>query len=217
MRKDEDLRRKAKKEDRDPEKINEYLAEKIARDVVAQYRETNSAIKLFWGELNQGVIKSITTKRDVWVGFLKITCSEDWLKIWLPSERDISYYKPEITVVDAPWDLDKPKDERQQIEQIQFESMNSQVHKWCKTRSYGGKLVENVTQAVAADLLMEAMLRLEAKGYEIIATVHDEIVAEVPYGEGSLAEFEHIMCQVPDWARGCPIGVDGFESERYRK
>ena len=215
--KDERLRRKAKGEDMDEEVIRNHLAESIARDVVGQYRETNDAIKRFWAEMNTSTIKAVKTGRDQWVGHLKITRSEDWLKIWLPSGRDISYYKPEITVIDAPWDRDKPKDERQQLDQVQCEGMNSQIHKWCKTRTYGGKLVENVTQAVAADLLMEAMLRLENKGYVTVATIHDEIVAEMPYGEGSLVEFEHIMKQVPKWAAGCPIDVEGFESERYRK
>ena len=213
----ERLRRKAKKESMDEKDIEKHLAETIGRDVVTQYRDTNGAIKSFWYELNTATLKAIATKREQWVGHLRITCTDSWLKIWLPSGRDISFYKPEITVVDAPWDRDKPKSERQQLEQVQFEGMNSQIHKWCRQRSYGGKLVENVTQAVAADLLMEAMLRLEAKGYKTIATIHDEIVAEMPYGEGSLAEFEHIMKQVPKWASGCPIDVEGFESERYRK
>ena len=221
MFKEELLRRRAKKQDTNEDVIRDFLAEQIAKEVVAQYRETNNAIKQFWSNLNQGVLKAIRTGRDIWVGqqnrCLKITCTEEWLKIWLPSGRDISYFKPHITVVDAPWDMDKPKDERQQLEQVQFYSMNSQIHKWCRTRSYGGKLVENVTQAVAADLLMEAMLRLEAKGYKTVATIHDEIVAEMPYGEGSLVEFEHIMKQVPSWSAGCPIDVEGFESERYRK
>lgn len=76
---------------------------------------------------------------------------------------------------------------------------------------------ENVVQAIARDFLAEAMLRIEAAKYRIIATIHDEIVAEVPHGFGSLAEFERIMSQVPRWGSGCPIAVEGFESERYRK
>jgi len=213
----EKLRRQAQKEDLDEKVIETHLAESIAKEVVNQYRDTNNNIKSFWGDLNQGVLEAIRTKRDQWVGFLRVTCSEDWMKIWLPSGRDISYHKPEITVIDAPWDMDKPKSERRQLDQVQHMGMNATIHKWCRTRTYGGKLVENVTQAVAADLLMEAMLRLEAKGYITVATIHDEIVSEMPHGKGSLAEFEHIMKQVPKWAVGCPIDVEGFESERYHK
>jgi DNA polymerase len=61
------------------------------------------------------------------------------------------------------------------------------------------------------------MLRVEKRGYPIIATIHDEIVAERKEGEGTMDEFEHIMSEVPAWGAGCPIGVEGFEARRYRK
>ena len=76
---------------------------------------------------------------------------------------------------------------------------------------------ENVVQAVARDFLVEAMLRLDAKGYGIIATVHDEVISEDAEDFGSLEEFDHIMAQVPTWGRGCPIAVEGYEAEKYRK
>lgn len=103
------------------------------------------------------------------------------------------------------------------IQQIQFWGVVAPSRRWSTKRTYGGSISENLTQAIARDLLVEAMLRLEAKGYPIIATIHDEIVAEVPEGFGSLEEFESIMSAVPHWAAGCPIGVSGYEGERYRK
>lgn len=104
------------------------------------------------------------------------------------------------------------------IDQIEYMSVDSTTRKWSPTRTYGGKLVENVTQAVARDFLAEAMLRVESKGYSIIATIHDEILSEVPDEPAwNLTEFESLMRAVPAWGNGCPIAVEGFEAERYRK
>ncbi len=104
------------------------------------------------------------------------------------------------------------------IDQIEYMAVDSTTRKWSPTRTYGGKLVENVTQAVARDFLAEAMLRVEASGYPIIATIHDEILCEVPdQPEWHLSEFEMLMSAVPTWGRGCPIAVEGFVAERYRK
>lgn len=83
--------------------------------------------------------------------------------------------------------------------------------------TYGGSLVENITQALARDLLAEAMLRLDAAGYSIVSHVHDEIVCDEPIGVRSVSEMGEIMSQVPAWAKGLPLAVEGFESFRYRK
>jgi DNA polymerase len=104
------------------------------------------------------------------------------------------------------------------IDQIEYMAVDSTTRKWSPTRTYGGKLVENVTQAVARDFLAEAMLRVESRGYAIIATIHDEILSEVfDEPDWNLMEFESLMRAVPTWGQGCPIAVEGFVAERYRK
>ena len=76
---------------------------------------------------------------------------------------------------------------------------------------------ENVTSAVARDLLVEAMKRLRAAGYVLVLHTHDEIVAEMPIGQGSVEEFKHLLVEVPAWAQGLPIAAKVFECARFKK
>jgi len=82
---------------------------------------------------------------------------------------------------------------------------------------YGGLLVENFVQAIARDIMADAMLRLEQSGYPLVLTVHDEIIADVPNDQGTLSEFTDIMSTMPSWAAECPAAVEGWEGTRYRK
>lgn len=107
--------------------------------------------------------------------------------------------------------------ESQKILQILFWGVHPKTKKWSQLSTYGGKLCENIVQGVARDFLAEAMLRTDLAGYNLIFHVHDEIVSEDPEDFGSLAEFERIMAQRPAWGAGCPIGVEGYASKRYRK
>lgn len=89
---------------------------------------------------------------------------------------------------------------------------------WIRMRTYSGKLVENLCQATANDILRYAMANLERAGYPIVLHVYDEIVCEVPKGFGSVEELESIMKTLPSWAAGWPIGADGgWRGRRYRK
>ena len=83
--------------------------------------------------------------------------------------------------------------------------------------TYGGSLVENITQAVARDLMAEAVMRCEQSGKWLpVLTVHDELIAEGPAGL-DVKEFEHLMAATPPWADGCPVDAEGWSGFRYRK
>jgi DNA polymerase len=102
---------------------------------------------------------------------------------------------------------------------LEFYGVNSTNKKWQKQRSYGGKLVENITQAVARDLMAESMLLLEEAGFKIVLTVHDEIITEVDIDDKNRTaeRFTTIMERPPKWASGLPIKVEAYEATRYRK
>lgn len=88
---------------------------------------------------------------------------------------------------------------------------------WVRMDTFSGRLFENVAQATARDIMAHAVVNLEAAGYPVVLRVHDEVAAEVPDGFGSLAEFEAILTDLPDWARGWPIRAAGWENKRYHK
>ena len=89
--------------------------------------------------------------------------------------------------------------------------------KWSRIETYGPKLVENIVQGTARDLLAEAMLRVEEKGYSIVMHCHDEIIAEVPEETGSVEEMCTVMAVQPEWADGLPLRADGYECAFYKK
>lgn len=105
---------------------------------------------------------------------------------------------------------------------ISYEGYNtnpkSGARGWIRIATYGPKVVENLVQATANDILRYAMANLERASYPIVLHVYDEIVCEVPKGFGSVEELESIMKTLPSWAAGWPIGADGgWRGRRYRK
>lgn len=129
----------------------------------------------------------------------------------LPSGRFIYYHKAKLTPHTAK---NKMREYR-----ITYEGcVNENSGQWATMVTYGGKLFENVVQATARDILTNAMLNLEKAGYPIVLHVHDEIVAEIPEGTGSIEQFESIMAELPPWASDWPIkAAGGWRGKRFRK
>jgi DNA polymerase len=96
--------------------------------------------------------------------------------------------------------------------------VNQETKKWGEAETYGGKLVENIVQAIARDCLAVAMTRVSACGYEIVMHVHDEMIVDVPEDDsGALDVINGIMAQPIEWAPGLPLKGDGYETAFYRK
>ena len=193
--------------------------------IVRKWRENNKNIVQYWWDTESSVQEVISYGEEVPCGNVTWGIKNDFLYCRLPSGRCISYYKPSIKEVEIKR-MDKEGNLIMKNGIVQTYIKEGIYHmgmggksgnKWMNIGTYGGKLVENVTQAVARDLQAEAMLRLESAGYPIVMHLHDEATAEVDKDFGSLEEFEIIMAQVPDWAWGLPVGAVGWRGERYRK
>ena len=99
-----------------------------------------------------------------------------------------------------------------------FYGTSQTTKKWELTETYGGKLTENIVQAVARDLLCSAMMNLYGAGYAIRFHIHDEVILEAPKESGkTLQEAVRLMCTLPEWAEGLPLDAAGFEGYYYRK
>lgn len=139
----------------------------------------------------------------------------DVLYCLLPSGRKLTYHSPRLT-------FGQDNYSKQIIYKLSYMGWNTDRAKgpygWTRLGTYGGKLAENVTQAVARDILAYAMLAIDYADYPIVLHVHDEAVTEKPQGEGSVEEVEWIMGNMPAWCRGWPVRASGgWRGRRYRK
>jgi DNA polymerase len=192
------------------------------------WRAANPRIKQFWWDLETAAFLAIQKPGSVqWIDKLAFRVAGSFLFMRLPSGRFMAYPYPAIRPKVMPWldDDGKPvwKDSVTYFSTIDIAKRSKVVadkhnsSKWARIASYGGMFAENATQAVARDFLADAMPRVEAAGYPIVLTVHDEIVVEVDEDFGSLEEMSAIMTTLPAWGEGCPIAVEGWEGRRYRK
>ena len=180
------------------------LGEDELSPLVAAWRKANPHITQFWWDVDAAAIKAVTEKQKTKVGKIIFEYKSGILFTTLPSGRKLSYVKPRMAVNKFGRDG------------LTYEGI-SENKKWSRIETYGPKLVENIVQGTARDLLAEAMLRVEKKGYPIVMHCHDEIIAEVPEGRGSVEEMCEIMAIQPVWAEGLPLRADGYECSFYQK
>jgi len=180
--------------------VNERQALTIRND----WREANKPIVKLWVDTERAARNAISYGKEspACKGLFKFVKGDLLFK--LPSGRILSF--PEAKMVQGDRGMD-----------LVYSGMNNHTHRWGQIKAYGGSLVQSITQAVARDLLAEAVLRLEKNKYPVVLHVHDEIVADVPVGYGSVDELSDLMCVLPEWAKGIPVTAEGYESTRYKK
>lgn len=186
------------------------VTEEEAKAGIGTYRDENPMVVKMWAGVEESAIRAVSTSasitKPVYWQQLAFFVDGIWLCIKLPSGRLLRYPYPEVQ---------KVLRYRKMVNKLTFRSEIK--GKWVREGTYGGKLVENIVQAIARDLMVNACFNAEAKGYEIVGTVHDELIALVPEDFGSAHELEEILRKKPKWATDCPVNAEGWEGPRYRK
>ena len=171
-------------------------------DIIESWRVANPKIVEFWWEVEKAAIQTIKDQKERTVRMVGIQFYANTLWLILPSGRKLAYIKPKL------------QPNRFGRMAITYEGLG-QNNKWCRGETYSGKLVENITQATARDLLAEAMWRLEQAGFDIVAHVHDEVILEAPKGSTTVDAVCSIMNQNPAWAEGLPLSSAGYIGEKF--
>lgn len=180
------------------------IPEEDLQPLVDTWREANANIVSFWYDVDRKAKLTVQDGKPRLTagGRVKLSREKGFLRITLPSGRSLSYPKPRIG-------------EGKFGSVIEFDGQGAKVG-FTTVETYGGKLVENIVQATARDILAEGIKRVEGDGYEIVFHVHDEVVVEAPRSE-SVERINELLTIVPDWAKGLPLGAEGFETDYYMK
>lgn len=191
--------------------LNMGLTEEELPDIVRRWRDSNKRIRDLWYGLENAALSVMRTGQPVGIKGLILARESDiqngldFLSITLPSGRKLFYVKPYLSENDFG------------KESIYYYGMDQTTKKWGSVNTYGGKLVENVVQAIARDCLAETLKRLDRNGYKTVMHIHDEVVLDVPKEKAELERVEIIMKEPISWAPGLPLNADGFISEYYKK
>lgn len=183
--------------------LEEEFAEKIKND----WRASNTKIVRLWYDLEAAAKAAVGEPGSVFKAAnnrIMFKVVDDWLYMRLPSGRRLAYFKPELAPDGS----------------VTFMGIDTYTRRWKRCDTYGGKLTENAVQAIARDLLLNGMFNLDREEFDLIGTVHDEVLIEDDDGPEEQDRFEQateLLCRLPDWAEGLPVEADGFTAKRYRK
>jgi DNA polymerase len=183
------------------------IPEEELQSVVDQWRQANPRIVKLWRTAEAAARTAIEEHRPVRIrNGVAFSYVNGNLFIRLPSGRKLCYWETRLV----------PDDRGRQS--IVYKGVNQTTKQWADVETYGGKIVENIVQAIARDCLAVAMTRVAQAGYRIVMHVHDEMIVDVPVGDtGALAFINAQMAEPIDWAPGLPLKGDGYETEFYRK
>jgi len=173
-------------------------------DLITNWRASNPHIVKFWWDVEKAALDTIKNNKNSSVRMIEMQYHSGVLWLILPSGRKLAYIKPQISI------------NKFNKECINFEGLKA-TNKWGRLETYAGKLVENITQATARDLLAEAMLRMEKEGLNIVIHVHDEIILEVPKNSIAVEDICKIMNKTPSWAHELPLSSAGYKGNYYFK
>ena len=180
------------------------------QETVDLWRESSPNIVALWKSLERAAIKAIARRSFArsTIGSILFTYESGVLFMTLPSGRRLAYWGARYE--ESKWHPDRKA--------LSYMGVDQQTKKWGRIETWGGKITENLVQATARDVLREAMLNLDSLGYDIRASVHDEVIVDEPIEGGrSAEELSAAMCPDIPWAAGMPLRAEGYEGEYYFK
>lgn len=190
------------------------LSDTEMMSLVRKWRSANPAIVDMWKEIDEASKEAVRYQRPVSCTCRNIIfdCNGEFMTIQLPSGRKLFYYGPKFK--------DKKIGRSMMPTRVLcYQGVVQETKQWGEIDTYGGKLTENIVQAIARDLLGDAMLRMQDEGYEIVASVHDEVIVEVPEinAKDHYNRLVEIMSTPPQWAEDLPLNADGGVMMFYQK
>lgn len=170
----------------------------------ASWRAAHPCTQALWNAAGDAVRLAIKNPGQSYAIGQHLAARRDgaWLRIRLPSGRYLCYTQPEVD----------------DSGQISYAGVNQYTRQWGRIKTYGGKIVENCTQAFARDIMAANMQPIEDAGFEIVLSVHDELITEAPDDDAwSVDRLTDLLATQPRWAPDIPLAAAGFEDYRYRK
>lgn len=217
----------------------------LAKLAVSAYREEHWPVAELWSEYDQAAMSAVEyPSANYRVGLVSFRTEGRFLKITLPSGRKLSYCDPKLVWRENFKMLDKDDDmvicrahqvkayeaegynvvKTFQLPRLEYFAVNHQarkedcvIPKWAREATYGGKITENIVQAVARDLLANAIVQADIEGFDVLMHSHDELVCEAPKNVFSERHYQLTMESLPTWAAGLPLKAEGWKNTRYRK
>lgn len=185
------------------------MTELEMKGIVHKWRGANRAIVQLWHDFNNAVLLAYKTKKKIVTQYrgIAFSCDDMTLRIHLPSGRCLTYYDPSVIT------------NRFGSPALAYKGIDQVTKKWTNIDTYGGKLVENVTQAISRDILADSMVRLEEYGYPIVLHVHDEVAVEINEHKKleTLKHIEDILGEDIPWAKDLPLKAEGYVTPFYKK
>ena len=190
--------------------LNMGLSEEELPDIVQRWRGANRRICDLWYAIEEAALSVMQNAQPASVRGLIFALEGDllygqcFLTVQLPSGRKLYYPKPFL------------QENRFGKQAIHYYTVGQQTRKWEVTSTYGGKMTENIVQAIARDCLAETLRRIAGKGLQVVFHVHDEVIIDAP-AEVTVDEICSLMAEPIAWAPGLILKGAGFESSYYMK
>jgi len=188
------------------------LSEEGSQRLVDLWRMLHPEVVAMWRWLQGACIHVTETYEEVSGYAVTIYRDSEFLFIRLPSGRSLAYHQPQVSMKTPPgW--------KKRVRSVSYMGHDQYTHKWTRISTHGGKITENIVQAIARDLLRDAMFEMEGLGMDVVGHVHDEVLVETElnYSVDTLDTMNQVMSVTPKWAPGLLLSAEGFITKRYRK